>query len=153
MTGRIGIVLAAVLLAAPALAQDGSETATNRTPANAQKFIQTMPPYIVSAFRRSTLAWADNMSVTGVSSPEACVTVLTAATSSGTEDIRIDWSVVDRVSLDASGPNGPAVGLSLRIDYPAALHITFTGSEQRNRVGAAMQYLKSSCDKAAQLGF
>lgn len=152
MKRGIIMALAGTMLAFPALAQDGSETATNRTPANAQAFIRAMPPFVVSAWRRSGHSWTGDMDITQLSAPEACVTVLTVQSASGAQDIRIDWNLVDDVAT-GGGPKGPAAIVDQRIDYPAVLHMTFRGEEQRDRVRAAMQYLKSACDKAAQLGF
>jgi hypothetical protein len=58
------------MLTAPAMAQDGSETAASRTPASAQKFLASMPPQIF--FDQQFLAFFEGQ----VASPDVCKTIM-----------------------------------------------------------------------------
>jgi membrane-associated protease RseP (regulator of RpoE activity) len=72
----LGSLGAMILLATAGRAQDGSETVTNRTPANAQKFLIATPPEAFAGVAGDGEAFVRDGEVT---SPDACVTVLSGS--------------------------------------------------------------------------
>ena len=150
------------MLAATAPAQDGSETATNRTPAGAQQFITRMRPPVMFVGRSHYI-------VMGASSSEACKTefVGTTATFSDSafhpdsgapqQPFVLDWSTVEDITTDEDNDGGAKFYLaSMRTPqgaYPGGVHLWFSVALTRDRVVAAAQYLRGACDKNKDSGF
>lgn len=145
-------------LSTPALAQDGSETAANRTPVRAQQFLAAMPPTMVAAKDQLSM-------VKSAESTDVCKTVFAvqqAKTVGGTqfviddtkreEQIVLDWSDVETVSV-----GGTTFALINLITSHSAFSkqwtLYFASPDTRDRSYAAAQYLRTACDKTKELGF
>jgi membrane-associated protease RseP (regulator of RpoE activity) len=72
----LGSLGAMILLATAGRAQDGSETVTNRTPANAQKFLIATPPEAFFGVAGDSEVFVREGEV---ASPDACVTVISGS--------------------------------------------------------------------------
>lgn len=145
--------LAVLTIAAPALAQDGSDAATKRTPASAQKFLEMVAP---ATIRYYTKEYTEvSLAVRSVSSSEACMTNFEVEQNGQVANVVIDWTKVQAVTRDEKtnliGVTSAALD-PVRFPYKY-VNVAFLTMESIGRGFAAMQFLRTACDKAAETGF
>lgn len=151
------LLLAILALAAPALAQDGSEAVASRSPASAQKFL--------TMHARAVILFGDQAyEVTEIGSTDACrtdiairrrlqtfvgQTLTTTYPDDPRKRVTLDWSKVSKVAT-FDRPQSYSV-VTTTPDEVVPLY--YNTAEERERVAAAMRYLQSACDKSAETGF
>jgi hypothetical protein len=158
---RLAAILALFAAATPALAQDGSEPALTRTPANAQSFLATYPAVAYLSGGKWYKIAARS------SSPDVCKTSFQGyegqwggknndVLSPITETIHthtLDWSSVIEVMPKE---NDTFYFVSIKEQNsltPTLFRLTYASNTLGQRVLAAAQYLQTACDKTKDLGF
>jgi hypothetical protein len=155
-----GTALAALaaLAATPASAQDGSEAAMNRTPANAQKFLAALPPAGFFSEGKWHALSAGLISFNGCKTDfqgfEADLVQKNVTPKSQIiEHASVDWSKAQEVTLE------PFEGMQMitiflqDVTQLKQFNMIYATQTSAQRVLAAAQYLQSACDKTRDLGF
>lgn len=166
--GATGWIAVAMLFPAPAIAQDGSEGAAQRTMEGAQTFLTTLLPntavYSANCDQMGwncTSNWEVEFSIESASADSRCATRFSGKLIDGINFFKsnrptaipeINWADVNSISLYESSIKLMSSN-KFKPSRDGTLWIKYSDDNSAKRAASAMDFLRSRCDKTASTGF